>query len=171
MTNPETSTTAARIAAALVLGGLGIVGLYVSFWAFAGAPSTIYVTPLTYVIPFGVGLGLMATALRLAWPVIRRHWVAQIGFGLVVAVLIAWAAVRFVVPPMLGWPAVSCGPGTTQADCLGWETEFRFGYFGFPTDLFPATEVTITNYQTCDEVARIRYLDGSERTLHYIGLC
>jgi hypothetical protein len=149
------------------LGAVLIAGLmaYFGLWILMGGD------PLVGVINLASGLGLMATALRRAWPVIRRRRVAQIGLGLVVAVLIASAAVRFVVPTFLGWPAVTCGPGTTQADCLGWETAFRFGYFGYPTDLFPATKVTITNYQTCDEVARVRYLDGSERTLHFGGLC
>jgi hypothetical protein len=165
MTNPETSTKA-RIAAALVLGGLGIWGVfvaYVSFWTFADTLSPIFL------IPFAVGLGLMATALHLAWPVIRRRRGAQIGLGLVVAVLIAWAAVRFVVPPMLGWPAVSCGPGTTRADCLFWEDHLR----AWTTiDLFlPVTEVTIYGYGTCDAVSRISYLGGLERPGAPGGLC
>lgn len=150
------------------LGAVPMAGLlaYSGFWILLGGHG-----PVVGVINLAAAVGLVVTALIRFSPEIRRRRATQIGLGLVVAGLVAWAAVRFVAPPLLGWPAVTCGPGTTRADCPAWESAVRFDYFGYMTDLLPATEVTIDNYGTCDEVARIRYLDGSERTIPFLGLC
>jgi hypothetical protein len=152
------------------LGAVLIAGLlgYFAFWILMSEWPSGFID-VVGVINLVAAVGLVGTAFIRFWPAIQRRRVAQIGLGLVVAVLIVWAAVRFVVPPMLGWPAVTCGPGTTRADCLFWEDHLR----NWTTiDLFlPVTEVTIYAYGTCDAVSRIRYLGGFERPGSPGGLC
>lgn len=87
----------------------------------------------------------------------RRRGVAAI-LGLVV---VAWVALRWVAPTVLGWPQVDCGP----TECGNWEAVWS----GAPIDaLLPITNVTIEGVGECQTTALFRYFGGFERTIEWI---
>lgn len=82
------------------------------------------------------------------------------------ALIIAWVAVRFAAPALLGWPVVTCRPeATPPAQCPDSVNEATSPPLWF---LLPMTEVSIDGYGECQSTVRIRYLGGFETTTHWI---
>ena len=129
--------------------------------AFGGLVSReIGPRPLVSIVVFFAGLGLLSIALMRFWPDLRGNRAALVGLSVVAL----WAALRFIAPPLLGWPTVTCSPEPPPtAGC-----NLSVNNPGIVWFLLPMTEVTINGYGQCEGTVVHRYLGGAESTTTWI---